>query len=182
MKKIFVCLITILFITFTGCSTNINNTPTKKVEEFLNRYQTLDSKVISDLDRVVEEEEKFNTSNREDYKELIKNQYKDMTYMIKNETINGDKAIVEVEITVKDYKKVMDEAEVYRNNNMQLFSDELGNYKETMYIDYVIKQLKEAKDTVKYTLELGVTKKDKKWQVDQISDETEDKILGIYNY
>ena len=167
MKKIFVCLITILFITFTGCSTNINNTPTKKVEEFLNRYQTLDSKVISDLDRVVEEEEKFNTSNREDYKELIKNQYKD---------------IVEVEITVKDYKKVMDEAEVYRNNNMQLFSDELGNYKETMYIDYVIKQLKEAKDTVKYTLELGVTKKDKKWQVDQISDETEDKILGIYNY
>lgn len=134
MKKIFVCLITILFITLTGCSTNINNTPTKKVEEFLNRYQTLDSKVISDLDRVVEEEEKFNTSNREDYKELIKNQYKDMTYMIKNETINGDKAIVEVEITVKDYKKVMDEAEVYRNNNMQLFSDELGNYKETMYI------------------------------------------------
>ena len=71
MKKIFVCLITILFITFTGCSTNINNTPTKKVEEFLNRYQTLDSKVISDLDRVVEEEEKFNTSNREDYKELL---------------------------------------------------------------------------------------------------------------
>ena len=165
MKKIFVCLITILFITLTGCSTNINNTPTKKVEEFLNRYQTLDSKVISDLDRVVEEEEKFNTSNREDYKELIKNQYKDMTYMIKNETINGDKAIVEVEITVKDYKKVMDEAEVYRNNNMQLFSDELGNYKETMYIDYVIKQLKEAKDTVKYTLELGVTKKDKKWHI-----------------
>ena len=49
MKKIFVCLITILFITFTGCSTNINNTPTKKVEEFFNRYQTLDSKVISEL-------------------------------------------------------------------------------------------------------------------------------------
>ena len=46
----------------------------------------------------------------------------------------------------------------------------------------MIKQLKEAKDIVKYTLELGVTKKDKKWQVDQISDETEDKILGIYNY
>lgn len=182
MKKIVIFISTVILLNVVGCSTNINNTPTKKVEEFLTKYQTLDADVIDDLDKVIEEEEKFNTVNREEYKELIKNQYKDMTYLIKNETIDGDKAIVEVEITVKDYKKVMDEAEVYRNNNISLFSDELGNYKETMYIDYVINQLKEAKDTVKYTLELGVTKKDKKWQLDQISEETEDKILGIYNY
>lgn len=182
MKKVLIFIGSILIIGLTGCSTSINNTPTKKVEEFLTKYQILDSEVIDDLDKVIEEEEKFNTVNREEYRELIKSQYQDMTYLVKNETINGDKAIVEVEITVKDYKKVMDEAEVYRNNNISLFTDELGNYKETMYIEYVIKQLKEAKETVKYTLELGVTKNDKKWQIDQIDEDTEDKILGIYNY
>ena len=182
MKKVMISIVLTLLLTLTGCTTDINNTPTKKVEEFLTKYQTLDADVIKDLDKVIEEEEKFNTANREEYRELIKNQYKDMTYLVKDETINGDKAIVEVEITVKDYKKIMDEAEVYRDNNMPLFSDELGNYSEMMYIDYVITQLKDAKDTVKYTLELGVTKKDDKWQIDQINEETEDKILGIYNY
>ena len=164
MKKVLIFIGSILIIGLTGCSTSINNTPTKKVEEFLTKYQILDSEVIDDLDKVIEEEEKFNTVNREEYKELIKSQYQDMTYL------------------VKDYKKVMDEAEVYRDNNISLFTDELGNYKETMYIEYVIKQLKEAKETVKYTLELGVTKNDKKWQIDQIDEDTEDKILGIYNY
>lgn len=182
MKKVMISIVLTLLLTLTGCTTDINNTPTKKVEEFLTKYQTLDADVIKDLDKVIEEEEKFNTANREEYRELIKNQYKDMTYLVKDETINGDKAVVEVEITVKDYKKVMDEAEVYRDNNMPLFLDELGNYSEMMYIDYVITQLKDAKDTVKYTLELGVTKKDDRWQIDQINEETEDKILGIYNY
>lgn len=180
MKKI---LITIcISLIFLGCSTNINNTPTKKVEEFFNKYQRLDENVVNDLDKVIEEEEKFNTVNREEYKELIKNQYKDLTYVIKNETVNADKAIVEVEITVKNYKKTMDEAEIYRNNNLAEFSDELGNYKETQYIDYVIKQLKEVKETVKYTLNMSVSKQEKKWQVDQIDSITEDKILGIYDY
>ncbi len=182
MKKVIISISLTLLLTLTGCNTNINNTPTKKAEEFLTKYQTLDAAVVDDLDRVIEEEEKFNTVNREQYKDLIKNQYKDMTYLVKNETINGDNAIVEVEITVKDYKKVMDEAEVYRDSNIALFTDELGNYSETMYIDYVIAQLKDAKETVKYTLELTLTKKDKKWELDPINEETEDKILGIYSY
>jgi len=182
MKKIIFFIIGVFIISLTGCNTNINNTPTKKVEEFLTKYQTLDAEVIKDLDKVIEEEEKFNTINRDKYRELIKKQYKDLTYLIKDETIDGDKAIVEVEITVKDYKRVMDESEIYRDNNISLFTDELGNYKETMYIEYVIEQLENAEDTVKYTLELGVTKNDKKWELDQIDDETEDKILGIYNY
>ena len=181
MNKILYCVMGVI-IFLTGCSTDINNTPTKKVEEFLTKYQTLDVEVIKDLDKVIEEEEKFNTVNREGYRELIKNQYKDLTYLIKDETIDGDKAIVEVEITVKDYKKVMDEVSIYRDNNIAQFSDELGNYKETLYIDYVLEQLKNTKDTVKYTLELGTTKVDKTWILDQISEEDEDKILGIYNY
>lgn len=180
MKKI-ICLLMALLI-FTGCTTNIDNTPTKKVEEFLSKYQSLDQEVIKDLDKVIEEEEKFNTINREEYKELIEKQYKDLTYIIKNETLNGDEAIVEAEITVKDYKKVMDEAEVYKNTYISEFYNDSGIYDETKYINYVIEQLKNTKDSVKYTIYINTKKIDDKWQVQQIDSVTEDKILGIYSY
>ena len=56
----------ILFLTvlmLTACSLNIDdidNTPTKKVEEYLNNYQSLSSDVVNDLDIVVERETTFN--------------------------------------------------------------------------------------------------------------------------
>ncbi|MCM1370861.1 MAG: DUF5105 domain-containing protein [Clostridium sp.] len=181
MKKTLIIVTTFLLL-FTGCSTDINNTPTKQAEEFLNKYQRLDNEVLNDLDKVIQEEEKFNSVNRDEYKELIKKQYMDMTYIIKNETIDGDKAVVEVQITVKDYIKIMNEAEEYKNNNIDLFKDELGNYSETKYIDHVIERLKETKDKVEYTIYLTVSKIDNKWTVDQINEEIEDKILGIYSY
>lgn len=180
MKKFLSIFIALILL--CGCSTDIDNTPKKQVEKFLSKYQSLDEEVINDLNKVIEEEEKFNTVNRDKYKDVIKNQYKDLTYTIKNEVINGDESTVEVEITVKDYKKVMDEAEVYRNNNTDKFSDEFGVYDEPKYIDYVIEKLKESKDTIKYTIYLKVKMINEKWEVQQIDSITEDKILGIYSY
>ena len=55
----------ITFLTFalvlTGCSLgeDMNNTPTKKVEEYLGNYQTLDSNVLAKLDSIVNNEELF---------------------------------------------------------------------------------------------------------------------------
>ena len=37
----------------------MDNTPTKKVETYLNNYQTLDSNVLAQLDAIVENEEMF---------------------------------------------------------------------------------------------------------------------------
>ena len=50
MKKLILFLTLLLF---TACSLNIgdiDNTPTKKVEEYLNKYQSLSSDVVNDLD------------------------------------------------------------------------------------------------------------------------------------
>lgn len=177
MKKILFTIISIFLI--CGCN-KINNTPTKQVETFFNKYQTLDADVIKDLDRVISEEVVFDTNARDKYRELIKNQYKNLTYKIKDEFIDGDIATVTAEITVIDYGKILTETEAYKNNNIEEFQDEDGNYDSVKYSNYAIKKLESAKDKITYTVELSLTKQNDKWNLNNISEDTEDKILGIY--
>lgn len=177
MKKIFYIVLSALLL--TGCG-DISNTPTKQVEFFLNKYQTLDRDVIEDLDHVIENEAIFNNENSQKYRDIIKKQYKNLSYKIKEEKIDGDKAVVTVEITVIDFAKVLAEARDYKNNNIDEFKDEHGNYSETLYTDYVIDKLDKAKEKVKYTLDIGLTNIDGKWKLNEIDGDTEDKILGTY--
>lgn len=179
MKRIIFTLFAITLL--TGCE-DISNTPTKQVEGFFNKYQTLDQDVLDDLDRVTSEEDSFSEENREKYREIIKKQYKNLTYKIKDEEVNADVAVVTVEITVIDFSKVLAEAKDYKNKNPEEFVDSNGEYQETLYSDYVISKLEDAKEKVKYTLEIKLSKIDKKWKIDGISEEIEDKILGIYEY
>ena len=70
MKKIIILLSMIILV---GCSTlDISNTPTKKVEEFLNKYQILDEEILNELDNVIEEKTKLNDENKEEYRKIIK--------------------------------------------------------------------------------------------------------------
>ena len=64
MKKL-ILFLTVLIL--TACSFNIDdidNTPTKKVEEYLNNYQSLSSDVVNDLDIAVERETTFNLEQK----------------------------------------------------------------------------------------------------------------------
>lgn len=177
MKKLIYAVISLFLL--VGCS-NISNTPTKQVEGFFNKYQTLDNEVLEDLDKVINENQKFNDTNKDAYREVIKKQYKNMTYKIKEETIDGDNAVVTVEIIVLDFGKIIREVEDYKNNHIDEFQDENGNYDDNKYVNYLIPRLKEAKEKVKYTLDINLTKLNKKWKIDGIDSDTEDKILGIY--
>ena len=182
MKK-FIFLI-IIFFSLIGCTfDNIDNTPTKQVEAFLNNYQTLDHKVLDDLDLVIAKEQSFNKDQKLEYREILKKHYQNLSYEIKDETVNGDKAIVEVEIEVTDFNKALTEAREYLNIHKDEFLDEQGNYDESKYIDYQLKKMKTSKDNVKYTLNLSLTKNDNgDWTLNDISDVDEEKILGIYDY
>ena len=163
----------------TGCG-EISNTPTKQVEGFLNKYQTLDQDVLDDLEQVISEEDKFDEINRQKYRDIIKKQYKDLTYYVKEERVDGDTAVVTVEITVYDFASTMSEAEDYKNNHISEFYDETGSFSQTKYVDYVIEQLDNTKEKVKYTLDLNLTKIENKWKLDGLDSDSEDKILGIY--
>ena len=169
MKKIITLLSIILLV---GCTTlDISNTPTKKVEEFLNKYQI--------LDEVIESKTKLNNENKEEYRELIKKQYKNMQYTIKEEKIDGDEAKVTAQIIVKDFTKIINEAENYKRENMKEFYEN-NTYNDNLYKKYLLDKLKDAKDRVTYTLEFSLHKNNTKWTLDPITEEIEDKILGIY--
>ena len=63
-----------------------------------------------------------------------------------------------------------------------LVCDEEGKYDKTLFTKYRLDKLKEAKDTVKYTLDMTLTKVDDEWQLDDLSDIDEKKIHGMYEY
>lgn len=182
MKKYFLMIVAVLLFT-CGCD-SMMNTPTKRVEEFLNKYQRHDSEVLNQLDNVVKETEaeyEFTTDQMNSYKDLIKKQYKDLTYTIKEETIDGNNATVTVEIEVYDYNKALVEAENYYKANADKFKNQEGELDASKYMDYKIEQLKNVKDKIKYTLNLTLTKSDKKWILNDLTEADRQKIHGLYN-
>ena len=177
MKKIIVPII-LSFILFTGCGEKLNNTPTKQVEMFFMNYQTLNQKVIDDLDNVLKNDNTMTNDQKEKYKEIMKKHYKNLTYDIKDEVVNGDTAVVTVEIEVYDYSKKKASVDEYVKNHPDEFLDDDNKFSDEKFISYRLSEF----DKVKYTLELNLTKIDDKWELNDISSIDEDKILGIYEY
>ena len=180
MKKIILGIISILLL--SGCGEDIFNTPIKKVETFFQNYQTLSEDVVEQLNKVVNEEENFNADQRLAYKELMKKHYQDLTYEIKDDKVDGDTATVTVEIEVKDYSKALKEADTYLESNKNEFFDDKGVYNEFLFTTYRIEQLQKVTDTVKFTLNLTLSKVNDEWKLDPISDIDEQKINGVYYY
>lgn len=181
MKKIVIAFV--MLILLTGCNNDLMNTPTKRVETLLNNYVTLDSKVLSDLDETLLTETVMTNDQKSRYRDILKKQYQNLSYEIKDETIDGDVATVEVEIKVYDYQKIVTEAETYLASNP---SDFLQDDNKTTDIgkfnDYKLEQLENAKDKVTYTLNLTLKKVDDKWVLDDLTDTEISKIHGLYAY
>ena len=180
MKNKILLLLLVLFI-FTGCSF-IKDSPTKAIENLLEMYQKQDTEVLNDLDKVLNSSN-YTDSQKVRYKELMKKQYKDLTYKIKNETINKDNATVECEIEVYDYSKAIQDSDLYLESNKQEFlnTDNTINYEK--YNDYKLDNIKNIKDRVTYTINFTLHKdKDNKdlWIVDELSDLDTKKIHGLY--
>ncbi len=181
MKKILI--IVVMLILLTGCDNDLMNTPQKRVETMLNNYVTLDEKVMADLDEALLSETVMTKEQKDKYRDILKKQYQNLSYEIKDETIDGDKATVQVEIKVYDYRKINDEAEEYLNNNPDEFLSEGGVTTDiSKFNDYKLKQLENAKDKVTYTLDLTLKKVDDSWQLDDLTDTEISKIHGLYAY
>ncbi|HPF83306.1 MAG TPA: hypothetical protein PLV83_03945 [Bacilli bacterium] len=179
MKKILILGVALLSITGCSLTKDMDNTPTKKVEEFLNKYQTLDEDVIDDLAEIVDKETEFSDDQKKDYKDIIKGNYQKLTYTIKDEEVDGDEATVTAEIEVIDYSKITKESNDYlKEHEKEFLTDD--KYDEKLFVDYKLKKLKEAKEKVKYTIDFTLTKADGKWMLDTITEEIRNKINGKY--
>lgn len=168
MKKIVSLFIFLLLL--VGCS--LSNSPTSKVEELLNKYQTLDSDIKSGIDDVLKEEN-LNDSQKERYRKVIEKQYRNLAYEVKDERIDGDAATITVEIEVIDYKKQVNDTNNYYQGKTDYTVEDYNNTK--------LDKLEKAKDKVKYTIDFEV-KKDSNgnWKLSSLSNETIKKIQGMY--
>ena len=201
ISKIFIVMFLVLSL-FTGCG-NMENTPTKKVEELLGKYQSMDSEVLAQLDSVISSDSNMNDDQKKEYRSLLEKQYQNLSYKIKDENIDGDTATVDVEIEVLDYATNISESKKYYQDHRDEFKDkEKNDYSDndslvedakdalddtkdsienmSSYIDYKIKQLKTVNDKTKYTITFNLTKEDGKWKVEDLSDFDKQKIHGLY--
>ena len=120
MKKIFLSLL-VLF-SLVGCGMD---TPSKSVEQYLSGYNNLIEDILTDIETTVLSEN-INEDNKNLYRDILKRQYKDLKYEIKDEEINGDDAVVKVTVSVYDYNKVDKDAFEYMNSHMNEFNDEIS--------------------------------------------------------
>ena len=145
------------------------NTPTSKVEELFTKYQTLDTDINTGINSILDEQN-LSDSQKNRYRAILENQYKNLTYQIKEEIIDGDTATVVTEIEVTDLKKSI---------NDLTFDSTI--YTKQTYDEEKLNRLEKAKDKVKYTLELTVTKNDNdEWELNALTNEEIKKIQGMY--
>lgn len=170
MKKIiFFTIISLSFL--TGCSLMMN-TPTKKVEELLAKYQAVDEDVKADINSTVNSQT-LTATQQTNYYNIIEKQFKNLTWTVKDETVDGDTAIVKVEIEVVDYKKVLDALDQEYANRT--------DWTDTQYTDEKINRLNAANEKIKYTLEINVSKDGSgSWTTPTLTDTGKKKILGMY--
>lgn len=178
IKKVLLMVIVLFLV--VGCG-NMMNTPTKKVEEFLSKYQTQDKTVLDQLDEVIDDAGTMVDDQKKEYRELMKKQYQNLSYKIKDETEDGTSATVQVEIEVYDYGKAISQSETYLTTNREEFLDkDTQEIDSEKFLDYKIGQMKDTKDKIKYTINFTLTKVDDEWKLDNISDIDRQKLHGLY--
>lgn len=140
MKKFIVALMVILL---SACTLGTAVTPRQKVSEFLDKYKNENTDIISQLEETINSDI-TDEDHRSRYKTLMVNQYKNMEYEIKDEIIEDDNAVVEVEITVYDYASAIKNSNTYLNEHLDEFKRET---EET--VNEIGEKVEEAADKVK---------------------------------
>lgn len=180
MRKILFCFLSLLLL--VGCTLGVSNTPSSAVEAYLDKYINSDDAVMIELDEYVAGQNEIPKEQKANYKEVLKKQYNDLEYEIEEEKYDGDTAIVSVKISVYDLYSVQQDTNKYLNEHKEEFSDEDGKYNPDKYLEYRLEQMKNTDKRVEYTIDINVSKVNNKWSVDQLKNETLQKIHGIYNY
>ena len=179
MKKYLLSLLIIMLcIISTACS--FSSTPTKSIEELFLKYNSNDEEILVELDDYINDSE-LTIEQSKKYKEIYLKQFKDMKYEIKDERIDGDNAVVTVEITVYDYYKADKVANEYLANNPEEFKKD-GEYDKSLFTDYKLKKLSEENDTVNYTIEFNLSKVGNMWEINELTKEQLEKMHGVYEY
>ncbi|MBE6156215.1 MAG: hypothetical protein E7161_00505 [Firmicutes bacterium] len=176
MKKILSLLLLLLLL--TGCG---GNNARNAVDSYLKKYRNLSSEVLVDLENTITKENLTN-EQQEKYRDVLKKQYKDLTYEIVEEQYDDDASYVTVKVSVYDLYKAQSDASIYLANNPDEFNDNTGVYDNDKYTDYKLDRMKNITEKVDYTITFTVTKENDKYVVEQPTEIDLQKIHGVYNY
>lgn len=175
MRKILIFLFSILLL--TAC--NSTTSPKNEVQKLFLNYNSLSSDLLIQLDSVIDSEE-LTIKEKDKYKEVLKRQYEDLKYKIKDEVVDDDNAVVTVGIEVYNLAKVIKDAEDYMNTNIEQFYIE-GKFSNELFWDYKLDKMYNTNERIKYDLELTLTKIDNKWVLDELLESNRQKIHGLFN-
>ena len=179
MKKRYWVACLLLLIIVTGCT--LGNTPTSKVEELLKRYNSNADVVKTELGDYLSSLN-LDEENQKGYEGVYLRQYSDMTYQIKDETIDGNTATVTVQVKVYDYYTAEQDINSYVSSHQNEFYGDDNIYSSEKALKYRIDELKKVSDKVEYTLDFTLTKVNNVWTVDTLTNEQLEKIHGTYAY
>ena len=177
MKKIIIVLLIIL--TLFGCG--LKNTPKDVVENYLDKYNTLDDNVLNDLQTSIANEN-LSQTNANTYKEILTRQYKDLKYEIKDESIDGNNALVTVKITVYDLYKSQKDSELYMNENINDFYDINNMFDNELYMKHKLSQMLKQDKTIDYEITFYLENIEQEWVLKEPNRDVIEKIHGLYNY
>ena len=150
-----------------ACS--MSNTPTSKVEALFSKYQSLDTDISRGIDNILDEQN-LTDENRLRYRNLLEKQYKNLSYEITDEKIDGNNATVTVSLDVLDY----------RSSISDLTFDSTIYTKET-FDNEKLNRLENTNNKVTYTLEFTLTKDEEgSWHLNALTNEQIRKIEGMY--
>lgn len=176
MKKILLLLVVVFLL--NGCG---KNTARMATENYLKKYKTLNSEVLVDMENIIKKEN-LTTELEDKYREVLKKQYKDLSYEIIEEEYDDDVSYVTVKIDVYDLYKAERDADIYLENNKEEFYDENELYDINKFLNYKLDRMKETTSRIKYTIVFTITKENDKYVVEQPTENDLKKIHGIYNY
>lgn len=180
MKRLLLCLMLVLSMFFvSGCG--MEKSARDVAIEYLELYRTKDKVVMDELGEFIENEN-LNDIQKEKYKEILEREYGTLMYKVVDEQYEGNVAFITMEITVIDLYKSQEESAKYFNENPTKFNDEDGEYDRDLYTDYKLDMMSNETDTITYTIDIKVEKDGDDWKVVQLSNESLEKIHGIYNY
>ena len=159
----------LLVLPFLLLACSMSNTPTSKVEELFMKYQKVDNDISSGITSILDEQN-LTPEHRTRYQKLLEKQYKNLSYNVKDEIIDGDNATVIVEVEVVDYK-----------NSINDLTFDSTIYTKESFDETKLDRLENAKDKVNYTLELTLTKDDEgTWKLNALTNEQIKKIQGMF--
>ena len=164
MKNKFLIILLLGITILTGCQ--LSNNPTSKTEAFLSDYQMLEDNIPINYTNLIKDTN-LTADEKEEYENLIKKQYRNLSYEIKEETIDGNNATVIVEIKVMDYK------EIFNKYNK-------ANYISEEYHKLIIEDLQKNTELVTYTIDFKIKKDtNKNWNVQELDEDDRLKLLGM---